>query len=444
MKKILFLVAAVCLSFVSCKKDNEEDDNNNGNVSGGGGGVTQCDNTLLPVVMVHGFLASGDTYANQTMRFTSNKYCSDRLFVFDWNTLAQGADNASLLEAFIDEVLAKTNAEKVNLVGHSAGGGLGYNYLSDPERSKKVAFYVHIGSGSQSGPAGANGEVPTLNIWSSEDLIVSSADIPGATNVRLPGKDHYEVATCAETFEAMYKFFNNGKAPQTTDIMAESNVKLSGRVVTLGENQPRNGAEVKVYEVDSQTGFRKSESPNFVFTTDAKGNWGPIQVLKGAYYEFEVNTKVSGDRVIYYYREGFQRSNQLVYLRTLPPAGSFVSLLFAGIPNNANQTVLTVFAANQGISAGRDVLKVKNYVLSNETFCAPSNNTIALFMYDGNNNGQSDLTSQGFFGQFPFLSSADVFIPTTTKTTVTCELNGRKLNVENKKSNEGIVIAVFD
>jgi hypothetical protein len=303
---------------------------------------------------------------------------------------------------------------------------------------------VHIGSGSQPGPTGESGEVPTLNIWSPQDLIVSSADIPGATNVKLEGKDHYEVATCAEAFEAMYKFFNDGKAPQTTDIVAESTVKISGRVLTLGENQARVGAEVKIFEVNAETGLRKSESPDFIFTADEKGNWGPIQVIKGANYEFEVNTKLSGDRVIYYYREGFNRSNPLVYLRTLPPSGSFVSFLFSGIPSNANQTALTIFAASQGVSAGRDNLKVNELVLSNETFCAPSNNTIALFMYDGNNNGQSDMTSQGLFGQFPFLSSADVFLPTTPVGAITCELNGRKLNVANKKSNEGIVIAVFD
>jgi dienelactone hydrolase len=444
MKKYVLLLISATFVLTSCKKNKDEIEEiplENGN---GGNGTAQCDESALPIVMVHGFLASGDTYASQAMRFSSNGYCSNRTYVFDWNTLAQGEDNASLLDAFIDQVISKTESEKVNLVGHSAGGGLSYDYLSSPERAAKVAHYVHVGSGSQSGPAGPNQEVPTLNIWSPDDLIVTGGDIPGATNLSLPGKDHYEVATCAEAFEGMYKFFNDNEAPQTTMILPQTNIELCGKVVTLGENEAREGAEVNIYEVNPETGFRISDSPNFTVTANATGDWGPIQVTKGANYEFEINTKVSGDRVIYYYREGFERSNPYVYLRTLPPPGSFVSFIFNDIPSSENQSALTVFTANQGITAGRDDLYINGIELSTPAFCDADNNTIALFMYDGNNNQQTDLTSQGLFGQFPFLSSADVYFPTSPEETITCEFNGKYLMVPNRKSSDGIIIAVFD
>jgi triacylglycerol esterase/lipase EstA (alpha/beta hydrolase family) len=112
-----------------------------------------CDTTLLPVVMVHGFLAAGDTYAPFLMRFHSNGYCLNRLFAFDWNSIS-GTNTVAALDAFIDNVLAETGATQVNLMGHSAGGGTCYEYLTDAMHAAKVAHYVHIGSSIQAGPAG--------------------------------------------------------------------------------------------------------------------------------------------------------------------------------------------------------------------------------------------------------------------------------------------------
>lgn len=439
MKKIgylFILLAVLSLTFSACRKDDDE----NGN--GVTGGETACNKDLTPIVMVHGFLASGDTYANQVMRFSSNLYCENRMFAFDWNTLGQ-QDNESQLDAFIDDVLSQTGAEKVHLMGHSAGGGLSYDYLSDASRAAKVEKYVHIGSGAQPGPAGPNEDIPTLNIWSPDDLVVSSDDIPGAENVKLFGQDHYEVATSAEAFSAMYEFFN-GTSPQTTEIQSSSTVEICGRVLTLGENDPQQNAEVKVYEVKSNTGERVSDSPIATINTNDKGGWGPIAVKRDTNYEFEVDTKVSGDRKVFYYREAFNRSNPLVYLRTFPPPGTLVSFLFNDLPDDANQSVLTVFAANQGVSAGRDVLEVDGHTLSTNDFCDPENNTIALFMYDGNDNQTTDLTPQGLFGQFPFLSSADVYFNATAPNTISCKLNNKSLNVQNKPSSEGVIIAVFD
>lgn len=436
MKRNLIYIIGILFFLGACKKDDLEGCAlNNGNGNG-----EQLE--YIPVVMVHGFLASGDTYANQAMRFYSNDYPEDYVFAYDWNTIGGGNDPL-LLDAFIDEVLEKTGKTQVNLAGHSAGGGLSYSYLEAPERAEKVAHYVHIGSGAQSAPAGPDEDVPTLNIWSTEDLIVESDNIPGATNVMIPGKDHFEIATCAEAFEAMFKFFHDETAPQTLEIVSESSIELKGKVVTLGENEAREGATVNIYEVDPLTGFRKNTSPNHSVTAQSDGSWGPVSVSKGANYEFETITNIAGDRTIFYYREGFERSNPLVYLRTLP-SGGFVSLLFNGIPETETQSALTIFASNQGISAGRDDLFINGHELSTPTFCDPENNTIALFMYDGNENQQTDLTPQGLFGQFPFLSSADVFFPTTQQESITCEFNGRTLMVENKKSSDGIIIAVFE
>ena len=81
--------------------------------------ASPCNNTPAPVVFVHGFLGSGDTWATQVHRFASNCLFSDRFFAFDWNSLSGGGADL-LLDRFIDSVLIVTKAQKLHLVGHSA------------------------------------------------------------------------------------------------------------------------------------------------------------------------------------------------------------------------------------------------------------------------------------------------------------------------------------
>lgn len=404
-----------------------------------------CDSTRTPIVFVHGFLASGDTYASQVQRFVSNRYCPDWLYAFDWNTLGNQDLARTRLDQYIDQVLAYTGAEQVHLVGHSAGGGLGYNYLSDATRAAKVSRYVHVGSGAQSQPAGPNGEVPTANLYSDADAVVAGADIPGAENERFTNLDHYEIATGAGPFEAMYRFFNEGEAPMSTEITPEAMVQLAGRVVALGANDPLNMARVRIYEVDPETGRPLRDTPDADLLTNADGHWGPWEGEAGIPYMFHVVSANPSDRPLFYFREGFVRSNPLVYLRTFPPPGNLINLLFAGIPSDDNQTVLAIFAANQSVLSGRDALTVDGFDLATSQYANASRTTIAYFLYDGGD-GQTSGNIHATFNFFPtFLVGLDYYIPTEPEASVRLEFNGRSLVVPNLKSgSEGVVIAVFD
>lgn len=426
-----FLFSLIFASLISCKKDKEEPGLN-------------CVQEQLPIIMMHGFLASGDTYANHFMRFTSNGYCAEYLYAYDWNTLDQNLDRVGLLDAFINDVLNITKATKVNLVGHSAGGTLGYEYLSDPSRAAKVAHYVHIGSFTQDGPAGPTGNIPTLNIWSPDDLVVESGDIDGATNVVINGADHYEVATAAAAFDAMYRFFNNGNAPTTINIVNESNVNISGKVLKLGENESISGADIEIFQLDD-FGDPISSTPQYSIKSNSDGFWGPVEIVPNTPYLFKVITNIAGDRKVNYYREGFSRSNTLVYLRTLPAANTLAGLLLSSLPNDDTQSAVIVFSANKAVISGRDVLKVGGTTISTDDFADAEQTAIAFFLFDGNNNEESDIEPFGLFSNFPFLSSVDKYFPASPQTKIECEFNGRKLFVKNWKSaSEGIGIAVFD
>lgn len=402
----------------------------------------QCDTCRYPVVMVHGFLASGDTWAPFQQLFTSNGYHPDLIFAFDWNSLNQGANHVALLDAFIDRVLAKTGAPKVRLIGHSAGGGLGYSYLSDPARAAKVDGYVHIGSMTQSGAAGPGGSVATLNIWSPGDKVAQGGDIPGAVNIQLDDKDHYQVATCAASFAAVWAFFHHEPPSQTT-VTPQDIVCIGGKALYFGENTPLVNAKIEIYPVDPATGARLSADPWQTWYSDSLGRWGPTNVEGGVTYEFVTTPPNAGQRKVHYFREGFRHLNALVYLRTIPPPNSLAGLLLAGLPNTDNQTVLNVFSASQAVVNGRDTLTAAGSVLSTPQFAPADKTAIAWFLYDDGDNN-TELSPVGLFGSFPFLNGVDMYFPTATPATIPLQLNGRSLNVRNVKSSQGVVVGVFD
>lgn len=435
MNRFLYFTIVLLLTFSACKKENTAIN------------TDICNEKRRPIVMVHGFLASGDTYAQQILRFNSADYCAERIFLFDWNTL--GGNTATTLvelDSFINEVLATTQADKIDLAGHSAGSNLCYTYLTDSIRSKKVAHYAHLAGNPHSQPAGDKGQIPTLNIWSDADLIVNGDSIPKAININLLTKDHYEVATCSQTFHQMYCFFTDGQIPANLEPQPQSKIILDGKVLTLGENEPLANTEIEIYELNQDTGEPiSSSSPTQKIWTDSKGNWGGFIAKPATYYMFKVIPSDPNDRTILYYREPFIRSNKAVYLRTIPPPSSLGGILLGGLPNDDAQTVLGIFTANQAVINGRDKLSQDGFDLSSVAFASAQQSTIAYFLYDDNNNQLSENTPIGLFASFPFLEGADRYLPTQPKKTIHLEFNGRKLHVPNLSSkSEGIQVAVFD
>lgn len=438
MKRFIFLplmLLTVSILFAGCKKDEGRDED------------LGPEAEMMPIVMAHGFLASGDTYELQFLRFASNGYPLDMLYTYEWNTLG-ARDNANeLLDAFIDEVLAKTGKSQVDLGGHSAGSFLVYDYCSNPARAAKVRNVVLLAGNAQPRPAGPSGGpvVPTLNIYSPFDRIVAGGgDIEGATNLKIPQKDHYEVATCAEAFEAMYRFFRN-RRPQTLEVIEQQDPLISGKILSFGENLPGAGATLQIYEVSSETGLRLRTTPDFTFTANERNEWGPFQAKSGAYYEFRVTTGVSGDRPVHYYREPFKRENKTVIIRSFPPAGSFGAVFLGALPSNNNQAINAWFGSSQACIVNRDALNVQGIELSNFRYASATNTSIAMFMYDANNNGVSDDRPIAAFQSFPFLVGIDFFFPTNEGEFTRFNFNGRILNVRNWPSaDEGVSVAVFD
>ncbi|MBZ0271732.1 IPT/TIG domain-containing protein [bacterium] len=105
-----------------------------------------------PVVMVHGLWGQGADFDKMKERFVALGYPADQLFAIDFtDDQASSRKNARYeLPPFVDDVLAQTGAEKVDLISHSMGGLAARLYIKTYGGADKVRDYVSI-SGTQHG-----------------------------------------------------------------------------------------------------------------------------------------------------------------------------------------------------------------------------------------------------------------------------------------------------
>lgn len=397
-----------------------------------------CDPARLPVVFVHGFLGSGDNWALQAQRLEANGYCPSQIYAFDWNSLNRQSPSDSLLEVFIRRVLAATGAVKIDLVAHSAGGGVCSRYLSRPDRAVFVSRYVHIGS---SPLAGQPGGVPTMNIYSTADRIAARAgDIPGAENVRQTDNDHLQVVTSEESFRAIFGFLQPRQKPHTVLKPARA-FEVSGVALVLGENTPLRLCRVEVWVHDTITGRRKGNRPEWTGTTDSSGRWSGFRANPFTAYEFVL--KPGKGRVVHYFLEPFRYHNRFLYLRSLPSTG-MAAMLLAGLPVDQGSSALAVFAANAAIITGRDTLNCNGTVLSSDVLTPPQKTCIAMFLYDAGKDGAGTGTPIPLFGGAPFLNGADMFLPASTEKVIRLHYNGRTRVLPSIPSSEGVMVAVYE
>lgn len=405
-----------------------------------------CTGTRRPVVAAHGFIASGDTWMPHARRFIANGYCRQDVHAFDWNSVSSftgdSASHALDLGVFIDAIIAESGSPQVDLIGHSAGGGVAYDYLSSAENAAKVANYAHIGSMLMDGPAGPNGEVPTLNVWSEGDMAIDpKGDIEGATNLRQVDSDHYGVATNAETFEALFKHFNDGEEPERLEPEPVDTPRVWGRAVAFGENTPLQG-ELSLHAISKETGARAGE-PLLSEAIEEGGHFGPVRLEADARYEFSVSGE--GQRTVHYYAEPFWTDTPLFYLRGFPSAESLVGLLLDSLPFDDARAMLVVFSSSRALSYPSDSLKVDGVEVLNAENASPEKSTIALFLYDSDEDGESSYASIPLFQSFPFLAGVDIGLTLESDTRFSVALNGREIVVPGWPSeSEGATVVVFE
>jgi len=404
---------------------------------------TECDDHLRPIVYIVGIVVNGESFSEQTMRFASNDYCLDRLYAYDWNAFAGYWREPQNFSEFIDRVLVETGAEQVDLIAHSLGADVAAEYLKQPDQAAKVAHYAQIAALPCLEIQGA---VPALNISSEVDYVVGVCEVEKAENLIVQDLDHLETATSAETFAALFQFFNDGAPPVTLEVVPEEKIRLSGRTLIYLINEPAAGVEIEIYETDPATGERLHQYPEGAFLTEAQGDWGAFTAKPGAYYEFVCLDPFGHWPPLHYYREPFRRSNNKVYFRVYPPPESFLGGILDRLPRADAVAAFSWMNINHAVIAGRDTLTVNEIDLAIEEIADPLYTTLLIMFGDINFNGQSDELPMGsLLISRRFIKLFDLLIPTDAPQPIKFDFDGRTMAVWNwKAQTEGISTAVFE
>src|ERR671918_2715756 len=402
---------------------------------------------LRPIVFVHGGSGSGAQFDTQALRFTSNGYPADLIHVHEYDStfgLATMAEVQAGLDALIDEVLAETGADGVDLLGHSLGTAVSQGYLSTPERAAKVAHYVNI----DGRPAGASpGGVETLAVWGEGN---QADEIVGAENYYAPDQSHVQVATSAETFEQIYEFLTD-REPKTTDVVPErGRIHLSGEANVFPQNVGADGFTLRIYEIDRRTGERERRRPEATFPIGPDGAWGPFKAKAGERYEFAL-TRTDGS-VHHLYFQPFLRSDHLVRLLTSRP-GEGLDLLRQPSDTATSLGVIRYKEMWGDQGADNDVLEIDGQNVLNAATAPRTKRVNAMFAFDNGLDGVTDLSApvQPWFS-LPFISAVDVVMRATIPPddTIAVEMVARAgdgdrevVSVPNWASSENIVTITF-
>lgn len=391
-RSFLSVLMAVALAAAGCGSDDDSAE------------VIERDD-LRPIIFVHGGAGSGAQFETQAMRFASNGYPPHYLNVLDYNSGTPDDPQIPIrMDQLIDDLLAETGADRVDLLGHSLGTRLMQQYLADPARAARVAHYVNIDGQQASAPPGG---VPTLALWAEPR---SDSEIVGARNVYFLDQAHVEIATSRESFGEMYMFFNDGEAPATLDIVPQPSeqIEIAGRAVHFPQNDGVPEGSLEIYEVDPDTGFRIDPSPKAVYELSGDGAWGPFDADHGASYEMVIVRRPE-DRLHHFYLQPIIRSDYLIRLNSSPAEGGLAALVEQS--DTATAFVISRYKEWWGDRGERsDTLEIDGINVLNAATSPASNRSIGIFAYDVGSDGVTNLDAPiGVLFQLPFLTGMDLF-----------------------------------
>ena len=104
-----------------------------------------------PILFVHGIEGSGAQFESQKMRFMSNGYPASWFDEVDYNSSRAVGDKSEVDQQIDDAITAlkqRTGRSKVDVVAHSLGTSVMYDYLtnatSGAQRRANVGHYINV------------------------------------------------------------------------------------------------------------------------------------------------------------------------------------------------------------------------------------------------------------------------------------------------------------
>jgi triacylglycerol esterase/lipase EstA (alpha/beta hydrolase family) len=398
-----------------------------------------------PILFVHGIEGSGAQFESQKMRFMSNGYPAGWFDEVDYNSTRAVADKSEVhqqIDAAIAKLEQRTGKSQVDVVAHSLGTSVMYDYLTNgamaAQRRANVAHYINVDGQAR------NPGVPTLAVWAGRGT--PSRNMDGATNVTIPNQTHVQACTSAESFVEYYKFLT-GRRPGKDIVRQKGSIQVAGKALNFPENGGSVGTTVQIWQVND-SGRRTSAAPvaSLPITDGSRGGgaWGPVAVQAATRYEFALVRP--GLPTLHVYYEPFPRSD--LTLRLLQ---SVAIEQYAGNRPGSLSTVNIRYKelwGDQG--AENDQLLINGLNVCTPGLCPISKQVNAFFAFDRNRDGQTDLSEPDpVLGELPFIQGADVFIPASSPPTGTTSFQlvsrgvgpARTLNVPNwDSSTDGVTI----
>src|SRR4051794_18839627 len=219
-----------------------------------------------PILFVHGIEGTGAQFESQALRFTTNGYPHGWIDEVDYDSTRATGDKSEVhaqMDAKIAELKRRTGAKKVDLVAHSLGTTVSYDYLTDSdkgaERRASIAHYVNI-DGQSSDPG-----VPTLALWAGRRAgsmtgAITTPHMDGAKNATIKNQTHVQTCTSRESFVQMFKFLAGGKRPKHDIVRQRGSIKLAGRALTFPQNAGLAGTTVQIWLLKAN-GQRAEKKP---------------------------------------------------------------------------------------------------------------------------------------------------------------------------------------
>jgi pimeloyl-ACP methyl ester carboxylesterase len=104
-----------------------------------------------PIIYIHGWTKSKEDFNLMRSRFKANGWPETYLYAYDCDnafgsSYAGVVSWANMLKQWVDEILAETGAEKIDLIGHSLGGQSNRYYIKFLSGIDRVDDYVCLGS----------------------------------------------------------------------------------------------------------------------------------------------------------------------------------------------------------------------------------------------------------------------------------------------------------
>ena len=376
-----------------------------------------------PVLFVHGIEGSGAQFESQNLRFMSNGYPRGWLDQVDYNSTRAVADKSEV-DQQIDDAIAdlkrRTGKSKVDVIAHSLGTSVMYDYLTNgamaAQRRANVGHYINV-DGQDQDPG-----VRTLAVWAGRGTPGRHMD--GVDNVTIPNQTHVQTCSSAESFLAYYKFLT-GHRPARDIVRQKGPIRVAGKALDFPRNVGLSGATVQIWRLRGD-GTRATATPRkSIPITDGSqggGAWGPVSIQPGIRYEFALVRQALPTLHIYY--EPFVRSDYTLRLLSSAPIETYAG----NRPGSMSAVNIRYKELWGDQGAQNDRLLVNGLNICTPNLCPISKQVNAFFAFDRNRDGQTDLSmSDPVLGSLPFIQGADVFMPAspTHNGTATWRLDSR-------------------